>query len=410
MNGLEKRIRDSFIGTMLSRAAYWYYTRLFTPVKAFIVRRKERIKVLFVITELGTWKSEALYLKMLAHPRFEPMIMVLETPEDQAAMLPIIQYLKNKKFKFHILNRYESIKNRFSADIIFYPKPYAWTYFPGQNFYGNKYALLCYIAYGFHNIISDYICNQPYHNYVWQSYFENKYAAEDTSIVMDNKGRNIRVTGLPIEDLFRLPKHTYKDVWKKQSKCKKRIIWAPHFSFAKDSVLKYSTFLEYCENMLNLTEKYKDDVQFAFKPHPLLRRYLQDYWGKDRTDAYFDKWSQLPNAQVELGQYIDLFMTSDAMIHDCSSFTNEYMYTRKPVMYLLRGNPEEHCAQLNSHSIKAFNLHYFGRSVEDIEMFILNVINGIDPYKESREQYYRDYLSPINGKSACDNIIDAILG
>ena len=50
MNGLEKRIRDSFIGTMLSRAAYWYYTRLFTPVKAFIVRRKERIKVLFVIT------------------------------------------------------------------------------------------------------------------------------------------------------------------------------------------------------------------------------------------------------------------------------------------------------------------------------------------------------------------------
>ena len=118
----------------------------------------------------------------------------------------------------------------------------------------------------------------------------------------------------------------------------------------------------------------------------------------------------MENAQLELGQYIDLFMTSDAMIHDCSSFTNEYMYTRNPVMYLIRGSVEEHCSQLNTHTVKAFNLHYFGRIAADIESFIVDVINGIDPYKESREQYYKDYLSPINGKSSCDNIIDAILG
>ena len=110
MNGLEKRIRDSFIGTMLSRAAYWYYTRLFTPVKAFIVRRKERIKVLFVITELGTWKSEALYLKMLAHPRFDPMIMVIPTPESPDAISYIDKYLENKRFSFQTLDKYEKIK------------------------------------------------------------------------------------------------------------------------------------------------------------------------------------------------------------------------------------------------------------------------------------------------------------
>lgn len=410
MNGLEKRIRDSFIGTMLSRAAYWYYTRLFTPVKAFIVRRKERIKVLFVITELGTWKSEALYLKMLAHPRFDPMIMVIPTPESPDAISYIVKYLENQRFSFQALDKNEKIKERFSADIIFYPKPYKSSYYPKQRFYENRYALFCYVAYGFHNIVSDFICNQPYHNYVWQCYFENQSAADDTAKVMDNKGRNIRITGLPMEDSFRLPIGMYRDVWKRQNRPKKRIIWAPHHSFSKDSVLKYSTFLEYYESMLNLAEKYQDEVQFVFKPHPLLRKSLDTYWGKGRTDAYFDKWTQLPNAQVELGQYIDLFMTSDAMIHDCSSFTNEYMYTRKPVMYLIRGSAEAHCSQLNTHTKKAFNLHYFGRSVEDIEMFLLNVINGIDPYKESREQYYRDYLSPINGKSACDNIMDAILG
>ncbi|MGM9737337.1 MAG: CDP-glycerol glycerophosphotransferase family protein [Candidatus Cryptobacteroides sp.] len=410
MTGLEKRIRNSFVGTIISRTAYLYYTRLFTPVKAFIVRRQSKIKVAFVITELGTWKSEALYLKMLEHPRFEPMIMVLQTPENPDAMSPIINYLESRRFGYRALGKTDSLQKQYKADIIFYPKPYMWTYFPGQNFYGNRYALLCYIVYGFHNIVSDYICNQPYHNYVWQCYFENQSAADDTARVMDNKGRNIRVTGLPMEDSFRLPKDSYKDVWRKQSKHKKRIIWAPHFSFAKDSVLKYSTFLEYYEIMLTLVEKYSDQVQFAFKPHPLLRTYLNDYWGKDRTDAYFGRWACLPNAQIETGQYIDLFMTSDAMIHDCSSFTNEYMYTCKPVMYLIRGSAEEHCLQLNTHSKKAFNLHYFGRTADDIEKFIFNVINGIDPYKESRDKYYRDYLSPINGKSACDNIIESILG
>ena len=118
----------------------------------------------------------------------------------------------------------------------------------------------------------------------------------------------------------------------------------------------------------------------------------------------------MENAQLELGQYIDLFMTSDALIHDCSSFTNEYMYTRKPVMYLLRGSAEIHCSQLNSYSREAFNLHYFGRSDSDIEAFIVDVLNGVDPYRDPREKYYEKYLSPINGKSACDNIINAILG
>lgn len=410
MTGLEKRIRNSIVGTMLSRVAYLYYTRLFSPVKAFIVRRKNRIKVVFIITELGMWKSEALYYKMLAHPKFEPLIMVLPTPENADAMEPIVQYLKDKRIAFQTLDKSERIKSKVKADIIFYPKPYANAYSPEHNFYRNRNSLLCYIVYGFHNLVSDFICNQPYHNYVWQSYFENKSAAEETANVMSNKGRNIRVTGLPMEDSFRMPEYSYKDVWRKQESTKKRIIWAPHFSFAKNSLLKYSTFLEYCETMLILVENYQKEVQFAFKPHPLLRTYLNEYWGKDRTDAYFDRWTRMPNAQLETGPYIDLFMTSDAMIHDCSSFTNEYMYTRKPVMYLLRGNVEEHCEQINTHTKKAFNLHYFGRTAEDIESFIAAVIKGEDSYKEAREQYYRDYLAPINGKTSCDNIIDAILG
>lgn len=410
MGGLERLIRNSFVGTLLSHLSYLYFTKVFAPIKAFIVRRKEKIKVIFVITELGMWKSEALYLKMLEHPKFEPFIRVLPTPENTDAMEPIVRYLQRKGFEYRALSPNELLIDDMKADIIFYPKPYITSYYPQQNFYRNRYALFGYIVYGFHNIVSDTICNQPYHNYAWQSYFENNSAAVDTAKAMKNKGRNIKVTGLPMEDAFRLPRSSYYDCWKKQEYPKKRIIWAPHFSFAKDSILNYSTFLEYYDTMLKLAEKYKSQVQFAFKPHPLLRPHLNDYWGKERTDSYFEQWANMENSQLELGQYIDLFMTSDAMIHDCSSFTNEYMYTRKPVMYLIRGSAEKHCAQLNAYSQEAFNLHYFGRSGKDIESFIVDVINGVDPYLSARTKYYEEYLTPINGKSACDNIIDSILG
>ena len=410
MSGLERLIRNSVVGTILSRVAYLYYTRVFTPIKAFIVRRKNKINVIFIITELGMWKSEALYLKMLEHPRFNPVIRVLPSPENLDAMEPIIQYLQGKGFDYRTLSPDESLKTEMKADIIFYPKPYVTSYYPKQNFFRNRYALFCYIVYGFHNIVSDFICNQLYHNYAWQTYFENHSAAVDTAKAMMNKGRNIKVTGLPMEDAFRKPLSSYNDCWKKQEYPKKRIIWAPHFSFAKDSMLNYSTFLEYYDTMLNLAEKYKNQVQFAFKPHPLLRPHLNEHWGEERTDSYYERWANMENAQLELGQYIDLFMTTDALIHDCSSFTNEYMYTHKPVMYLLRGSAEIHCSQLNSYSREAFNLHYFGRSDSDIEAFIVDVLNGVDPYRDPREKYYEKYLSPINGKSACDNIINAILG
>ena len=46
----------------------------------------------------------------------------------------------------------------------------------------------------------------------------------------------------------------------------------------------------------------------------------------------------------------------------------------------------------------------------DIYSFILDVINGIDPLKEEKEKFYNDSLTPPNGKTACENIINSILG
>ena len=96
------------------------------------------------------------------------------------------------------------------------------------------------------------------------------------------------------------------------------------------------------------------------------------------------------------------------MIHDCSSFTIEYHYTQNPVMFLTRNTGAENSR--NEFAQKAYNLHYIGTTNEQIEKFIKDVINGIDPLKMERTKFYKECLVPPYGKKACENIINAILG
>ena len=59
---------------------------------------------------------------------------------------------------------------------------------------------------------------------------------------------------------------------------------------------------------------------------------------------------------------------------------------------------------------EAYDLHYKGKCADDIEQFIQNVIEGIDPLKEKRAALKRQHLLPPNGRTACENIIHSILG
>ena len=102
-------------------------------------------------------------------------------------------------------------------------------------------------------------------------------------------------------------------------------------------------------------------------------------------------------------------MTSDALIHDCGSFTIEYHYTLKPVMYLVKG--EEHTKMMNTFSKKAYELHYKGKNMQDIRRFIKDVVlENSDYLLERRKKFFESYLLPPNHQTATENIIQAILG
>ena len=160
----------------------------------------------------------------------------------------------------------------------------------------------------------------------------------------------------------------------------------------------------------NLVEFFEGRIQIAFKPHPILRANLSlvEFWGKEKTDKYYKSWDELPNGQVHEGGYIDLFLTSDGMIHDSSSFVVEYLYTNNPVMFLLNNDSIlEKFNELGKMALSNLNL---GRSKEEIEEFIIDVIlNGKDNKQEERIHFFNSIVKPPNNVTASENIFNYIV-
>lgn len=380
---------------------------------AKVIRERDNIKVLFVLTSLASWKTEELYIEMSLSNCFSTYILIT-TAGDEDSRPTLRNYLKLKGYDYFELEKGEKIYSKLVPDIIFYEKPYEEDLADRRLRYDNyNKSVFCYIDYAFHNAStpSDFLFDNALQNIAFQEYIENVDVSEEIKQYKTNRGINNVVTGFPISDVYiKFNKEKEYDPWKRQNCIKKRIIYAPHHTIDHaHEWLPYSTFLEFGNFMLEMAEKYKEKVQFAFKPHPVLKRKLERLWGREKTDEYYNKWGELDNCQLEAGTYMNLFMFSDAMIHDCGSFQIEYHYTHKPVMYLTH-NEEDHRNGLFHFAQQAFDLHYKGHNKEEIEQFIQNVIKDEDPMKEQRMEFYKKYLLPPNGLSATQNIIDAILG
>ncbi len=383
------------------------YHNIYLKNKVRCLRKKEKIRVLFVLQLLPQWKTENLYLAMLNHPRIEPIIGIAPIMTYSNAEKPLLKYIEEKRYDYFILNKDKRIINQGNFDIIVYQRPYQIDYTYFHQIERNWKTPSVYIHYAMHTLNSGWDINEPSHLYFWQEYYENEITSHSRSYIHFLNGRNYIVTGLPIMDELMRPKEDFDDPWPNVNK--KRIIYAPHHTIYDDhfSGINYSTFIEYSDIMLYFAKKYSDKVYFIFKPHPTLYDKLVHHWGKAKTDDYYNQWKNNGISDIELGSYLPLFKHSDAIIHDCASFTIEYLYTQNPCLYLVKD--EHHTDNLTELAQEAFTQYYHGHNVSEIESFIQNVIKGVDPMLKRRQQFCSKYLFPPHGKTACENIINAIL-
>ena len=365
------------------------------------LRKKESIEVVFFAMSVSFWKYDSLFQVMLAHKRYKPCILLVPRPDD-----PIeIQQRHLQEMKCFFENKgYPILCNigKLQPDIIFYAQPYTQSVSDELETYNFPKSLICYVPYAF--FISNYkwAYDSAVHNMAWKLFYPTKLHLQNAQEIAFNKGKNVEITGYPLSDEFQSPPKT--DPWKIKSASVKRIIWGVHHAIFENDLASCSTFLKYANFMLDLAAK-SPDFQFAFKPHPHLREHLYKHqeWGKEKTDVYYRKWNSLANTFLFEGNYIDLFKTSDALIHDCGSFTVEYLYVNKPILYV--GNQRDdilcHFGKL---AMKAnYTLGDFS-----INEFLSNVSKGIDPKKKNREIILRENLLPPNGKTSGENIFNIL--
>ena len=101
------------------------YQRFILPIKVRRVRKKNVIDVLFVLNELGCWKTETLYQKMLEHPRFRTKLLLVPAKETPDAIDILKSYLDSKGYIYDVISdNGKDMTKLFSSDIIFYQKPY----------------------------------------------------------------------------------------------------------------------------------------------------------------------------------------------------------------------------------------------------------------------------------------------
>lgn len=373
------------------------------------LKGKDKIVCVFFAIDKAIWKYDRLYQLMIKNKRFSPIILVCPAVnygrEDMLRRLnECYDYFVGKHY--NVIKSYNATDDRYidarslNPDIIFYTNPYRGLIDDRYYISNFKDILTVYVPYFIStNVAYEMSFNEEMHNVVWRNYCETPYHKKMAVKFSFCKGINTVCTGYPgIEDLLN------HEVVKKNGK--KTIIWAPHHTLEPSyGVIYYSCFLDYCDFMIKMANKYKSQLDFVFKPHPLLKPKLYLKWGKEKTDNYYESWEKLENTSLNEGEYMELFKSSSAMIHDSASFIVEYLYVNKPVMRTLKSNNlrDMHSA----FGLECIANHYLAHNEQDIEQFIQNVINGVDPLKEQRTKFVNEVLMPKGSPS--QNIIDDIL-
>ncbi len=374
------------------------------------LRTKDVINVFFLAMNVSMWKYDGVFRLMKKHSRFRPIVVLAprinQTEEDKQEDIDEMKtFFVSKGCEYIEVD--DELK--FNPDIVFYTQPYDKIISEKFCVDNLKNTLICYVPYGFWVEKYSWGYNQCIHNCAWKQFLPTLLHKELASKLSLIRGKNTVVTGYPMADEFFSPNRPLTDPWKIKNHLIKRIIWAPHHSIDQIDALDCSTFLENHQIMIDLARNYHGFVQIAFKPHPMLATKLmaRPDWGPSKTQSYFQEWLDLPNGQIESGEYIDLFLTSDAMIHDCSSFMVEYLYVQKPVMYLAKANNFDHFCDFGK---LAYNVHYKGLSQKEIKNFIENVVlEGKDWLSHERKLFFDSFLSSSFNDGVANTIFQKIV-
>lgn len=369
----------------------WRYRRLEKMAKQ--KPRGEKIRVLFIVSEIAKWKEQSLYEAMEASGEFYPIVGISAWNKQSGLSIDELEVVHKRAEVFfdrmgdrHVrtvtcdngCKTYHDL-SEFNPDIVFYTEQ--WSPCPKQHpFEVSKYALTCFLPYYVPDFgITQIDCHQQVERMSW-TYFclgESWAKLYRRSLFLTCHCNKFVVTGHPALDMFyeqrdRKPKENY-------------VIYAPHFAFPHPLQQEFyliGTFEWNGKAMLEYAESHPE-IKWVFKPHPILRGLLSKLgvMSKEEVDDYYSRWERIGLACYD-SDYQNLFLESRAMITDSGSFLPEYGSTGRPVIRLI-------CSK-NKHvppkaAREVYDTYYNVHNLEEMQdVFKLVVEKGEDPKRDAR--------------------------
>ena len=371
----------------------WRYRRLLRQVKR--KPKSEKIRVLFIVSEIAKWKEQRLYEEMERSGVFEPIVGIsawnrqLEHLCSNEELQKV--HSRAEKFFDHLGDRHvrtvlvENGKRvfldlaSFRPDIVFYTEQ--WAPCPRQNPYDvSKYALTCFLPYYVPDFgFPKFDCYQLVERLSWKYFclgesWVNRY---QESLRFKLHLDNFQITGHPaldylVQNRTRPPKENY-------------VIYAPHFSFmpvGRDLDYVIGTFGWSGLAILEYAERHQE-INWIFKPHPILRNKIVEYgfMTESEVDSYYNRWGAVAKLSTD-GDYQELFIQSRALITDSGSFLPEYGATGRPVIRLI----SEHDRTFPPFAAKnLYDSYYQAHDVDELQKILKLVVeDGLDPRSEMR--------------------------
>ena len=374
----------------------------------------EKIKVGFFVIFDSVFPGKTIFEAMQVDEMFAPTIVIIPDTSrgdnNKFYQLHKTYNAFSKKYgKEYVCNSLDSQNNNFidftlDFDIVCFANPYdlMTDKLFSVKYHAQKGILPIYVNYG---SMPDYyarehIINLESLNLCWKVFVDTQDNLNDVIEYTDMKGMNAVLSGYcKMDSLNKVQKKSLE---------RKKIIIAPHHTVNMPQ-FPLSNFLEYSDFFLELPAKYPQ-IDFVFKPHPLLFVTLSrsELWGKEKVEQYINKISSFSNVEYQNGgDYFEIFINSSAIIHDCSSFLMEYLYTGKPACYMLK-NQEEIKAIFAPIGQKCLANYYQVFNKNEIIKFIEDVVlQDNDPMKKERISFAQKEIM-VNYPNATDSIIKNI--
>jgi len=338
------------------------------------------LRVCFLVNENEKWNAQSLYDIMEKSEDFYPFVVYtkLNDINKRSSFKHNLEFFKNctknVEVGFDIKNNKSIDLKTFSPDIVFYQQP--WNIYKNQSpVHILDYALSYYFPYGIGSVNPVLKRNWKQFYIVLQKHFVfSEEEKQQCMHICKYVESNTSVVGHPKFDYI----YNNNDGKKYH---KKYVIYAPHHSFDKNSLLHLGTF-DWNGKFILEWAKSHPELNWVFKPHPFFKNRLSTKTNmtENEIEKYYKDWTDIGTYYND-GNYFDLFKNSTCLITDCHSFLTEYFPTKNPVIHLR--NPKGTEYSINNKMIMktyydVWNITQLKSTLEDI------LINGHDTKKEER--------------------------